>query len=179
MQFDIIIGNPPYGKNSNLAVEFLNLAATLSTNIHYVLPRTFRKESVQNRLDSCLHLMYDQTVDDNVFPGTIVTCYQIWQVKANPREPINGRRTHADFDFVDIASANVCIGRVGNGPCGKVFLEGFDNRSVNTHYFLKAKDATVIQKMQSLSTLFRKTALNTVGMPSLSKSELIKIYDQN
>ena len=48
----ITIGNPPFGKNANLAVKFFNHAAKFSDAIAFVLPRTFRKASIVNRLNS-------------------------------------------------------------------------------------------------------------------------------
>jgi hypothetical protein len=178
MKFDLVIGNPPYGKNANLAIKFLNKAATVSDHIHFVLPRTFRKSSVLNRVDPHLHLMHDQIVADEHFPGSITTCYQVWHKKPHLRDMILEDVTHADFEFVEPAEADVCVGRVGGGPCGKVFLDKFDQRSINSHYFLKVKDQSVINKLQSVSSLFRKAAEQTVGVPSLSKTELVKIYTQ-
>ena len=175
-KFDIIVGNPPYGKNSNLAVRFLNLSGQLSDRVCYVLPRTFRKHSIQNRVCANLHLIHDQTVPDCVFPGTIITCYQIWQrtTALRPHHPIVS--SNADLTFVDPASADVCVGRVGEGPCGRVFLDRFDQRSVNSHYFIKVSNPQVITVLQSLTHLFRAAGEQTVGLPSLSKNELISIY---
>ena len=178
MKFDLLIGNPPYGKNSNLAIKFLNLGARLSTKVRYVLPRTFRKVSVHNKLDSRLHLIHDQTVPDHMFPQSIVTCFQIWESKSTPRHTIQKNTHHPDLEFVTPEQANVCVGRVGEGPCGKVFVREFDHRSINTHYFIRTTP-DVIERLQKLSDQFRQAGAQTVGMPSLSKHELIDIYTQN
>lgn len=178
MKFDVIVGNPPYGKNANLAVEFLNKGVQLSTQVYYVLPRTFRKVSVLNRVDQKLHLVWDHTVPDHMFPPPILTCAQFWQVASTDRPKIKIKTTHPDFDFVTPCQADLCIGRVGAGPCGNIYTDRFLERSVNSHYFIKTKSLQVQQKLKSLSSQFRLQGTQTVGVPSLSKHELIQIYEQ-
>ncbi len=53
----IVVGNPPFGKNSSMAVDFFNHAARMADVIAFVLPLTFRKASIQNRLHEKFHLV--------------------------------------------------------------------------------------------------------------------------
>lgn len=178
MKFDLVIGNPPYGKNASLALKFLNHSRNLSNNIYFVLPRTFRKPSVVNRVDVYLALQSDRDVSDDQFPGTISACHQHWQVSTTARPIIATLTTHEDFEFVDKSHADVALGRVGGGPCGKVFTD-FQSRSANSHYFLKVKNSAVIDRLRSLEKVFRQSASQTVGCPSLSKHDLIETYQNN
>ena len=178
MKFDVVIGNPPYGKNSNLAVKFLNKAAELSKDIHMVLPRTFRKPSIINRLNPHLHLVSDSDVDDSAFRDSIVACVQKWEVKEEQRERIVTYTKHKDFTFCKKSEADICLGRVGGGPTGKVFDE-WENRSENSHYFLKVSSPEVIDNLRTLYKEFKCAALQTVGCPSLSKDDCVKIYSEN
>ena len=175
MKFTMVIGNPPYGKNSNLAVKFLNRASELSDTIYMVLPRTFRKPSIINRLNSKLHLVSDVDVDESAFRGSIIACVQKWEVKKEDREKIQTYTNHKDFTFCKKGEADICLGRVGGGPSGKVFDE-WENRSENSHYFLKVSSPIVIDNLRSLYSEFRSAALQTVGCPSLSKDDCVKIY---
>ena len=175
MKFTMVIGNPPYGKNSSLAVKFLNRASELSDTVHMVLPKTFRKPSIINRLNSNLHLVSDVDVDDSAFRDSISACVQKWEVKEEEREKIKTYTTHKDFTFCKRGEADICLGRVGGGPSGKVFDE-WENRSENSHYFLKVSSPTVIDNLRSLYSEFRSAALQTVGCPSLSKDDCVKIY---
>jgi hypothetical protein len=53
----ICCGNPPFGKNSSLAVQFFNRAAEFCEVIAFVVPLTFRKSSLQKRLNSHFELL--------------------------------------------------------------------------------------------------------------------------
>jgi hypothetical protein len=178
MKFDVVIGNPPYGKNSSLAVKFLNKASELSDNVHMVLPRTFHKPSIINRLNPKLHLVSDVDVDESAFRGSIIACVQKWEVREEEREKIQTYTTHKDFTFCKKEEADICLGRVGGGPSGKIFDE-WENRSVNSHYFLKVSSPQVIENLRSLSKEFRSAALQTVGCPSLSKDDCVKVYSSH
>ena len=178
MKFDVVVGNPPYGKNANLAVKFLNFSAGFSDNIYMVLPKTFRKPSVLNRIDFNFALCIDRDVAHDCFPGSISACYQHWCRSSISRGKISQVYSHPDFLFVDKSSADVAVGRVGAGPCGKVFTQ-FENRSANSHYFLKVNDDKVVSRLQKLSSKFTQAGTQTVGCPSLSKNDLIVIYQQS
>jgi hypothetical protein len=67
---------------------------------------------------------------------------------------------------------------VGGGPSGYVFDE-WENRSENSHYFLKVSTPDVIENLRSLSQEFRAAALQTVGCPSLSKDDCVKVYSSH
>lgn len=83
----LTIGNPPFGKNSNLAIQFFNHAAKFSDTICFVIPRTFRKYSVQKSLDPRFELWFDATLPYHIFfvDGKpwhrIRCCFQIWSIK--------------------------------------------------------------------------------------------------
>lgn len=86
---------------------------------------------------------------------------------------------HSDFKRVQSPEeANVCVGRVGCGPSGKVFTEDFQHRSTGSHFFFLIEDERVIQKLISLQEQFRaaaRTYYNSV--PSINLDTLIEIYD--
>ena len=54
---NLVIGNPPFGRVSSLAIKFFNHAATFADTIAFIIPRTFRRVSVQNKLNLHFHLV--------------------------------------------------------------------------------------------------------------------------
>ena len=83
-----------------------------------ILLRTFRKASIQNRLDCDFHLLWEETVPDNTFifrsnPYNVPAIFQIWQRRSVKRalRPIN--TTHPDFEFTTASGADFAIQRVG------------------------------------------------------------------
>jgi predicted RNA methylase len=56
----ITISNPPFGRNNSLSIPFFNRAADHSEYIAFIVPRSWRKWSVINRLDRRFHLVHDE-----------------------------------------------------------------------------------------------------------------------
>ena len=103
----LIIGNPPFGKNSSLAKRFFNKSAEFSDTIAFVLPRTFRKPSTINQLDKYFHLSKDVILGKNSFhlpDGTLynVPCvFQVWERYSRPRAKIATVTDCKDFKFIE------------------------------------------------------------------------------
>lgn len=171
------LGNPPFGKNSSLAKKFFNHAAKGKGVIGFIVPRTFRKASVQNSLDLHFHLVEDILLPENSFTlegkSYPVPCvFQVWEYKETKREKVKLPTTHADFSFVSKKAAEFSIRRVG-GSAGKV--NEHNNFAEASNYFIVGD---VKERFQSLEQEFKDAAQNTAGNPSLSKAELVHIYSQ-
>ena len=93
----VSITNPPFGRASSLAKRFFNHDAKFCDYICYLIPRSWRKWSVHNSLDSNYHLVSDIELPKNCFylpDGTekpkdvLNTVFQIWKRKKRKREKI-------------------------------------------------------------------------------------------
>src|SRR5690606_19060749 len=51
----VSIRNPPFGFSSNNAIRFFNKCSEFSDYIAFILPKTFKKASVQNKLNRNFH----------------------------------------------------------------------------------------------------------------------------
>jgi predicted RNA methylase len=177
----ITIGNPPFGKNAALAVKFFNRAAEFSDVIAFVIPRTFRKASIINRLAQDFHCVYDETVPDNsfIFNGAAynVPCAaQIWVRKATPRAKIVTLKLEQIrnwFELVEPNQSDFAIQRVG-GRAGLIRTTDRTNFSAESHYFIRAHDPRVLPVFEQVD--FDTVKFNTAGNPSISPSELIELW---
>ena len=61
----ICIGNPPFGRVSSLVIKFFNKCAQFSDCIAFIIPRTFNKVSVQNKLKLNFILQYSEDLPLN------------------------------------------------------------------------------------------------------------------
>ena len=178
MRFDVIIGNPPYGSGANLAIKFINKCAELSDDIRMVLPLSFVKDSIQNKVNLNLVIADERELPPDTFPNGIRAVYQRWVTSDTPRVKVIKPRIHEDFEFLryeDRFDANVFIGEYGCGPSGRVKTEDFTHYA-RGHYFIKAKDQSVIDRLVSCGDKFREKASGCNGRFHISKGELIEIY---
>jgi len=175
------IGNPPFGKNANLAVKFFNHSAKFSQSISFIVPRTFRKSSIINRLDPSFHLIHDETVPDYSFlfnnkPYNVWCCAQVWIKKTVPREKnkiFKFNDVKKWFEVVDPECADFSVQRVG-GRAGLIRTEDFRKYSRQSHYFIKQHNPRVIEIFKQIN--FDCVKDNTAGNPSVSPSELIELW---
>jgi len=171
-----IIGNPPFGFSSSIAVKFFNHSTILANNIAFILPRTFRKFSVQNKLSLEYHLITDIDLEKNSFlldgkDYNVPCCFQIWSYKKGwkNRELVKAP-DNIWFDFTDKNSADFSIRRAG-GRAGQV-LEGTDYTESST-YFIKINKNFPNVKEYLKKIDFSKIRDSTAGVRSVSKTEIL------
>jgi predicted RNA methylase len=186
---NIVIGNPPFGKNSSLAIKFFNKSAIFSKYICMILPKTFKKDSIINKLDFSFHLLKEINLPKNSFlfndKDYDVPCvFQIWEKREIKREKKIQKNKTKYFDFVKKNEGEIAIRRVG-GLAGKV-IEDFEKYKEPSHYYIKINsnkeislnDKNIFEILKKCYEKFNEKAKNTAGNPSLSKHELITIFEE-
>lgn len=173
----LVVGNPPFGEQSTMAIQFFNHAAKFAKTIAFVLPRSFKKVSIQNKLDLSFWLIREVEIPKNSFllqeQDYDVPCvFQIWKRKKEKREKIIFPMRSKYFSFVKTKEeADFRIQRVG-GDAGKAFLD--KNGALSSNYYLKNISEYEIEKLVSLLNAVKyETIEYTVGPKSLPKGELI------
>jgi hypothetical protein len=172
----LVVGDPPFGQASRLAVKFFNHAARWCRGIAMVLPRTFRKASVQNQLDAGFHLICEVAVPEDAFyfrgrRHSVSTTFQIWKRRLEPREKRRTDTKHPDFQFgpPDLAAqADLVVQRTG-ARAGRLHHDRMANP--NSHYFIKGDVEQTIRRLDLAAA-----AANLAGTPTLAKSEIIEFY---
>lgn len=173
----LFIGNPPFGRNASLAIKFFNHAATVGDIIAFIVPLSFRKASIQNKLNLNFHLLDEMLLPKDAFifdgrPKHVPTVFQIWVRKEVRREKINLPTDHPDLTFTTREFANIAIPRVGN-KAGCIIRDF--SKCPQSSFFIRA-DPEALKILESLD--LQTTAKNTTGQRSLAKSELVALYAQ-
>tara|TARA_Y100000748_G_C15500940_1_gene490041 strand:+ start:3322 stop:4125 length:804 start_codon:yes stop_codon:yes gene_type:complete len=186
----ICIGNPPFGRVSSLAIKFFNKCAQFSDCIAFIIPRTFNKVSVQNKLNLNFILQYSEDLPLNPCCFTpkmsAKCCFQIWVRSSVPRQITVYSKTHPDFDFIPYGEkdnnnqptppqgADFAI-RAYGGKCGQIVDQGLQNLRPKSWHFIKANIDIDLLK-QRFNSLDYSMSTCTVRQNSLGKSELINLY---
>jgi predicted RNA methylase len=175
-----IIGNPPFGRQASLAIKFIKKSCEFAESISFILPKSFKKDSMRNKFNENFHLMFEEDVPLNSFivNGKMydVPCvFQIWKKQTSPRDKIE-KLTPQHFEFVKIdEKPDISFRRVGV-YAGKIDTD--TEKSEQSHYFIKFTNNKSIkinlEKLKSITFDFN----NTVGPRSISKQELIKEFDR-
>lgn len=187
----LVMGNPPFGKVSSLAIKFFNHAAKWSTIIAFIVPRTFRKPSVQNKLDNNFHLIYDEDVPIKPCcfqPQMMVKCcFQIWEKRDTKRQTINLPTKHEHWEFLafgpldDKGQPTPPIGadfamRAYGGKIGEIKKENLNNLRPKSWHWIKSnidKEELILR----FNKLDYSDSLNTARQNSMGRGELIRLYN--
>lgn len=174
----LVVGNPPFGQQNVLAIEFINHAAKFANTIAFILPVSFMKESLQNKLNKNLHLSQYFFLPSNSFTlnGTdmSVPCvFQIWDYKDGIQRVVPPTPKLVGFSFVKKGDQpDLFLQRVG-GNAGSFGLE-WQNRSEQSNYFLRLKDGfyldNLLADLGKLTFPYRDWG---VGPRTASKKEIL------
>lgn len=172
----IVIGNPPFGRQSSLAKAFISKSCEFAKIIAFILPKSFTKPSMFNVFDLKFHLIHSVELekDSFVINGSkydVPCVFQIWHKKDTNRK-IEEKITPIRFVYVKSNEKyNIVFRRVG-GLAGKCFKNDGSEFSVQSHYFIKLNDDIICHTDNIIEKINGHTfPSNTVGPRSLSKSE--------
>ena len=177
----LVIGNPPFGQQCSLAIKFIKHAATFASTIAFILPKSFKKESIQSKIPLDFHLVTEMEVPDNSFTlngvDYSVPCeFQVWKQRDYKRSQIKEPKLPADISWTrDTKIANIAVRRVGV-YAGKAFSE-ITNKSVQSHYFLVVPEDKKVHVLNALNNAIWQHN-NTTGPRSISKKEFAYILNK-
>lgn len=173
----LVVGNPPFGEQSSLAIKFFNHAASFAETIAFVLPKSFRKVSIQNKLDLNFWLVKETEMPENSFllgeeDYSVPCMFQVWKKREEKRERIDFPKESKYFSFVKTKEeADFRIQRVG-GNAGRAYLD--KNGAISSNYYLVNTSSFPTEKLvEKLNEVKYQSLEDTVGPKSLPKGELI------
>ena len=168
-----VIGNPPFGRNGSMAIKFFKKSGEFATTISFVLPRSFKKESMMMKIPRDFELVYQIDIPKDSFlvrgkPYDVPCVFQIWKRSNVLRtyqkmEPIG-------YSFVKKSEKHHCAVRRVGGTAGTCVVNT-EECNVNCFYFIRFDCEFDIE---CLHDIVFETRDNTVGPRSISKQELIK-----
>ena len=172
----VTISNPPFGRNNSLSIPFFNKAADNSEFICFIVPRSWRKWSVINRLDRRFHLVADHDILIDYVDETgerlskrtsLSTCFQIWQRREDLR-PLVKVQDLGLIEKCEPEVADVALTIFGFG-CGKVRTE-FERKPNSTVMFLRVIHPEALAALKSVD--FNRFSKNTAYTAALSWPEI-------
>lgn len=179
----LVVGNPPFGVQNNLAIKFVNHSASFADTIAFILPRSFRKESIQAKLHPNLHLREEIILPKNSFvllgeAYDLPAVFQIWdydetRVRAKPV-----KHPHEGFDFVKKEeSPDFAVQRIG-GRSGQA-SSNWQAKNIQSHYFVKLENEAIKEQVvASINSHEFLTRYDSAGPRSISKNEFAPVLNR-
>jgi hypothetical protein len=187
----LVIGNPPFGKISSIAIKFFNHSAKWANVIAFILPRTFRRPSVQNKLNNKFHLIYDEDVSIKPCCFThqmmVKCCFQIWEKKETERPVIDLSTKHEDWQFLPFGpidekgqptppvGADFAM-RAYGGKIGEIKKLNLSELRPKSWHWIKS-NINKEELINRFNKLDYSDSLNTARQNSMGRGELVRLYN--
>ena len=176
-----IIGNPPFGRQSSLAIKFIKKSCQFCNSISFILPKSFKKDSLKKTFPLQFHLICERDLPEKSFlvdgvEHNVPCVFQIWEKRTYNRN-VDEKMEPVSFLFVKKdEQPDISFRRVGVNAGTIDTNKNIENKSVQSHYFIKfTNNQSVDDNIEKLSTITYEFN-NTVGPKSISKQELIKEF---
>jgi hypothetical protein len=188
----LVIGNPPFGRVSSLAIKFFNHSAKWANVIAFIIPRTFRKTSVQNKLNKMFYLVFDEEIPNRPCcfspPMMVKCCFQIWEKKNIERPVVDLPIVHSDWEFLKMGendekgqptppdNADFAL-RAYGGTIGEIKTIELNKLRPKSWHWCKA-NIDKNELIRRLSLLDYSNSMNTARQNSMGKAELVSLYSK-
>ena len=79
-----VIGNPPFGRQSSLAIKFIKKSCEFCDSISFILPKSFKKDSLKKTFSLNFHLIFEIDLPEKSFlvdgiEYNVPCIFQIWE----------------------------------------------------------------------------------------------------
>jgi len=190
-----VVGNPPFGRQSSLAIKFIKKSCMFAETISFILPKSFKKDSMRKAFSEYFHLVHQHDLDTSSFlvnnkDHDSPCVFQVWVRRTVPR-PSSVVHIPQGFFFVKRPDLVVpvqgktptiphaAIRRVGvyaGRATRTITEEDAQAKSDQTHYFIRFlpeayANEDVDKLVERINNIVYDTD-NTVGPRSISKNEM-------
>lgn len=185
----LVIGNPPFGTQNKLAIEFFNYAAEFAEVIAFIVPRTWKKPQVQSRLNINFNLYKSIDLSQDAFVGrkdtNVRCCFQIWEKVSQPRTIEKLLKTHSDWQFLQYIhregdiyppkEADFVVLAYGSGS-GEISKDLFRWRPKSVHFIKSNIDTNIL--IERFNNMDYSVANDSARQSSLGRASLVKLYTE-
>lgn len=172
----LFFGNPPFGRNSSLALKFIKKCCEHGDTVAFILPKGFKKRSMIDKIPLNFEIVMVQDLEDDLFTyqgkDFMVPCVWVVIKKSDVLREKEIKLRPTKFIFTNKDNSNLAIRRVGINA-GDVFTDV--NVSIPSHYFLRVEDPERAKELISQITF---SSGDTTGPRSIPKNELILKLDE-
>jgi hypothetical protein len=171
-----IIGNPPFGRQSSLAIKFIKKSCEFAESVSFILPKSFKKNSLKNKIPQKFHLIFEYDLPQYSFlvnekEYDVPCVFQIWKRMECNRQ-IDEKIEPDKFMFVNKTDTpDISFRRVGVNA--GVISKDIEEKSIQSHYFIKFTNNKSTDDNILLLSQIKFDSNNTVGPKSISRQELI------
>lgn len=192
----IVIGNPPFGKRSQLAIKFINKGFEISNTVAMILPQQFERYLTQKNIDINAKLIYSKRLNKYSFIHNDseygVNCvFQIWTKEDNfddLRLRQQKPRTHKDLEtFIHnntLATQkyfnkkyykwDIAVHRQGYYDYSKIITKEEDLIKNRQYFFIKAKSPEAKRIIKKID--YEKLSKSNTQTPGFSTTDFIEEY---
>jgi len=170
------IGNPPFGRQSSLVKRFIKRCCEFSNVIAFILPNSFKKESLQKTFPLDFHLILQHNIPENSFiingeSHNVPCVFQVWK-RMNKRRKEDIKHIPNGYTFVKKdEDPHFSIRRVGV-KAGAISRD-IEDKSEQSHYFIILDDVSNMDEFEEMFKQLEFPDDNVVGPRSISKNELV------
>ena len=175
-----VIGNPPFGRQSCLAIRFIKKSCEYCDTVSFILPRSFKKESMKKYFPLNFHCLIEEDIIENGFivnglNHDVPCVFQIWIKKMNERK-LEKKLLPNGYIFVKKTELpDISFRRVGVNA-GNI-SKYTDDKNVQSHYFIRFNKKLDDDMFKKILDLKYESRNDTVGPCSISKQELIREFN--
>jgi len=175
-----IIGNPPFGRQSSMAIKFIKKSCEYGDSVSFILPKSFKKDSLKKRWPLNFHLICEYDLPKNSFivdkkEYDVPCVFQIW-IKKDVDRILPKKLIPNKYKFVKKTDRHdISFRRVGVNA--GVIDKETEKKSTQSHYFIKFDIELTDELFNKLKKINYNCKNNTCGPKSISKQELIKEFN--
>jgi hypothetical protein len=177
-----VVGNPPFGRQSSLAIKFIKKSCEYCQSISFILPKSFKKASMKSHFPPLFHPIFETELPPNSFmvngiDHDVPCVFQIWKKHTYSRE-ILPKSVPDKFVFVKKNEhPDISFRRVGVNA-GKIDTNSVD-KSEQSHYFIQFQNGLdLFTNIHSIQNITFPGSTDTVGPKSISKQEVIRQFNE-